>query len=284
MRARMISAKIPTMVDQQFSLLSGEEVKSQALVSNAEEKLFRASTYDLSVGDILPDGAEPCEDSRYSLAPGGMVRVVSKEILRLPDTITGHVLLKNELCTRGVLAINIGVVDPGFEGPISSTLINFGRERCVVEKGTPFLRVSFHRCPQSPKAKNSAKYDRETYLKRVKQEVLAYSGPTFLNMETMTARAAEKAFVSFKEALVLWATVVAVLLALLAIFAPLGASLVDKYVMSREQHELQLEQTVEKRVEERYEKHLKELSDQVEQLKQDTASKSVHRNPSSGKP
>jgi hypothetical protein len=68
-----------------------------------------------------------------------MVRVVSRESLRLPDTITGHVLLKNELCTKGVLAINIGVVDPGFNGPISSTLINFGRETCSVEKGTHYV-------------------------------------------------------------------------------------------------------------------------------------------------
>jgi deoxycytidine triphosphate deaminase len=259
------------MADQQLSLLSGEEIKSNGLVDKGDEKFFRASTYDLSVGDIIPAGADIWGDSKYSLPPGGMVRVVSKESLQLPDTITGHVLLKNELCTRGVLAINIGVVDPGFEGPISSTLINFGRETCIVEKSTPFLRVSFHRCPQSPKAKVSAKYDREAYLKRVKQEVLAYSGPTFLSMEAMTTKAAEKAFVSFKEGLVLWATLVAVLLALLAIFAPLGASYVDKYVVSREQRELQLEQAVEKKVEERYETRLKALSDQLEQLRQATA-------------
>ncbi len=270
------------MADQQLSLLSGEEIKTGALVEQGEEKLFRASTYDLSVGDIIPSGAGISGDSKYSLPPGGMVRVVSKESLKLPDTVTGHVLLKNELCTRGVLAINIGVVDPGFEGPISSTLINFGREACVVEKGTPFLRVSFHRCPQSPKAKASAKYDRETYLKRVKQEVLAYSGPTFLNMDAMTAKAAEKAFVSFKEGLVLWATLVAVLLALLAIFAPLGASYVEKYVVAREQRETQIEQAVEKKLEERYENRLKALSDQVEELRKATE-KPGQRNAPTGK-
>ena len=121
-----------------------------------------------------------------------------------------------------VVRLNIGVVDPGFEGPISSTLINFGRETCVVAKGIPFLRVSFHRCPQSAKARSSVKYDRETYLNGVKKDVLAYSALTFLNMDAMTAKAAEKAFVSFRKALVLWATLVAVVLALLAIFAPLG--------------------------------------------------------------
>lgn len=123
-----------------------------------------------------------------------MVRVISRETLHLPDTITGHVLLKNDLCTRGVLAINIGVVDPGFEGPISSTLINFGRNKFPVEKDTPFLRVSFHRCPSSPQAKHSVKYDRPAYLKRVKQEVLAYSGSSFLNMEATADEAAKKSF------------------------------------------------------------------------------------------
>jgi deoxycytidine triphosphate deaminase len=270
------------MATQQFSLLSGEEVKLNGLVDKGEEKFFRASTYDLCVGDIIPAGGEVCGYSKYSLPPGGMVRVVSKESLQLPDTITGHVLLKNELCTRGVLAINIGVVDPGFEGPISSTLINFGRETCVVERGTPFLRVSFHRCLQSPKAKDSVKYDRETYLKRVKQEVLAYSGPTFLNMDAMTAKAAAKAFVSFKEGLLLWATLVAVLIAVLAMFAPLGASYVDRYLVSREQRELHLEQAVEKKVEERYQTRLKELSDQIEQLRQAMA-KPVQGKPTGAK-
>jgi len=91
--------------------------------------------------------------------------------------------------------------------------------------------------------------------------------PSFLNMEATAKKAAETAFVSFKEGLVLWATLVAVLLALLAIFAPLGASYVDKYVVGRDRREFQLEQAVEKKLEERYETRLKALSDQVEELR-----------------
>jgi deoxycytidine triphosphate deaminase len=256
------------MSDNQTSLLSGEEIKLYGLVDNGEDKLFRASTYDLSVGHIIPIDGQTCKDSTYSLPPGGMVRVVSKESLQLPDTITGHVLLKNELCTRGVLAINIGVADPGYKGPLSSTLINFGRERCLVEKGVPFLRVSFHRCRPSPKSKSSVQYEPESYLARVKQEVLAYSAPTFLNMEVMTAKAAQKALKSFKDLLIVWATLLAVLIAVLAIFAPLGASLVDKYVASKEQRETDVQQAVEKKIEDRYENRLKDLSDQLQQMRQ----------------
>ena len=108
--------------------------------------------------------------------------------------------------------------------------------------------------------------------------------PTFLNMEATAEKASEKAFASFKNALFTWATLAAIVLALLAIFAPLGASFVDKYVVGRDQREDQLEQKVEKMLEERYETRLKALSDQVEELKRNSADKSGHGNVSSEKP
>jgi hypothetical protein len=195
-----------------------------------------------------------------------MVRVISKEFLKLPDTVTGHVLLKNQLCTQGVLAISIGVVDPGFEGPISSTLINFGREICEINKGDAFLRVSFLRCQQSPKALHSQKNTREGYVRKARQEVQAYSGPTFLSMETMTAKAAEEAFKSFRNGVLEWATVFGVVIALLAVFAPLGASYVDKYVSSRDSHDAELEQKIEKEVGAQYDLRIKALSSEIEVL------------------
>lgn len=272
------------MTGEQFSLLSGEEIEANGLVAQGDKGLFRASTYDLSVGDIILAGAKVWEGSTYALEPGGMVRVISKESLHLPNTITGHVLLKNDLCTKGVLAINIGVVDPGYEGQISSTLINFGREKFPVEKGTAFLRVSFHRCPQSPVSSRSLKYDRAGYLKQVKQEVLAYSGPDFLNIDATAKKAAVKVFGSFKQALVLWAGVLAVVVAVLAIFAPIGASLVDKYLVRSEQQQIQLEQKVEQNVEQRYETRLKDLSDEVDHLKRASAATTKERNGSSRTP
>jgi len=192
--------------------------------------------------------------------------------------------LKNELCRKGILALNIGVIDPCFEGPISSTLINFGRQDFVVKQGASFLRISFHRCPPSLKGGKSKRYNREQYISQVKGEVAEFMAPTFLNIDKTAKRAAKRAFGSFKRALTLWAIVAGVLLALIAILAPLGASYVDKYVVAREQRELQLEQTVVKKLEERYETRLKALADQVEELKRTTADKAGHGNISAGKP
>ena len=280
------------MATPTLSLLSGEEIKSLALVENcADENLYRASTYDLSVAEIIPAENVP-GTSEYDLPPGGTVRVVSKESLKLPNNITGHALLKNELCRKGVLALNIGVIDPGFEGPISSTLINFGRGNFVVKQGAPFLRISFHRCLVSPKANKSSKYSRQEYVSRVKDEAAAYMASSFLNVEGTAKKAAETAFVSFKEGLVIWATIVAVLLGLLAIFAPLGASYVEKYVVTRDQGVLKLEQESKKKLQEEIERNIKEqydtrfktLTDQVEELKRTTTERSRQSHAPAGKP
>ncbi len=152
-----------------------------------------------------------------------------------------------------------------------------------MKAGSPFLRISFHRCPVSPKAAKSAKYDRKQYILRVKEEAKAYMASTFLNMEGTAAKAAETAFASFKKYLVIWATLAAVVLALLAIFAPLGASIVDKYIVARDQRELEPKQTFEKKIEERYDGKLKALSDQVEELKRNAVDKSAQGNLSKGK-
>jgi hypothetical protein len=266
------------MANQQSSLLTGEEIKLEELVVDGADELYRASTYDLSVGDIILAGGELCTKSNYRVPPGGMVRVISKESLKLSDEVTGHVLLKNDLCSKGVLAINIGVVDPAFEGPISSTLINFGKEIWPLEKGTPFLRVSFFRCPKSANAK-PVKYDRQTYLARARQEVLAYSAATFLNMDVVTTKAAAKAFGSFKQGLIVWASLAAVFLALLAIFAPLGASPVDRQLTNNEQREDRIEQAVERNVEDRYKARLEALSAEVQQLQQTVGKSNAAKGP-----
>jgi deoxycytidine triphosphate deaminase len=258
------------MTNAQLSLLSGEEVKASRIVVDGSDDLYRASTYDLSVGVIIKPGTGEKSASivdDYELKPGGTVKVVSKELLKMPDTITAHVLLKNELCRQGILAINIGVVDPGFEGPIASTLLNFGRQDFPIKKGDPFLRVSFHRCPESPLARKSAKYSRDDYLRRVREEVQAYAAETFLNLDVATERAAQRAFGSFQQTLVVWATIAAIFLTIVAILAPLAASYAEKSIISRDQSEQrELERVIQNAIEERYDAQLKALAEQVETL------------------
>jgi dUTPase len=264
------------MPDKDSGLLSGEEIKNEGLVVNPSDAMFRASTYDLSIGAIVPGGKRPLAleaNGEYRLAPGGTVRVVARESLNLPDGITGHALPRNTLCTRGVLAINIGVVDPGFRGPISSTLINFGAADFIVKPGESFLRVSFHRCPKSPKSALAKKWDRDDYVEEARLQVAAYSAATFLNLEETVKQAGAAAFGKFKEALVLWVTIAAVALAVVTVLVPLGASYTDRYLSNREKWQAETEKTIQQKVEERDAARIQMLVDEVKQLRNEIAEK-----------
>ena len=59
------------------------------------------------------------------MPPQGIVQVVSSERVKVPSTITGLATVKTSLCNEGLLALNIGIIDPGYEGAISSFLLNF---------------------------------------------------------------------------------------------------------------------------------------------------------------
>jgi len=73
-----------------------------------------------------------------------MVIVMSSEYLNLPDNVAGYAMPKTRLSNKGILALSTGIIDPAYEGRVSSILINFGTVSQVLEEGEPFLRITFH--------------------------------------------------------------------------------------------------------------------------------------------
>lgn len=122
-------------------VLNGKEIKEGNFIRRAKDDNFTAASYNLSIGKIVTmDGKSHDE---YVIPPRGMVLLVSEEIFQMPTTIIGFTTIKNSLSVKGLLAINIGIVDPKWNKPISSAIINFGSEKQFVQKGDCFLRMTF---------------------------------------------------------------------------------------------------------------------------------------------
>lgn len=170
--------------------------KMKALVAPFNGQHASGSTYDLRVGAIVapkPISAVAkfflrgqqreitnAPGTRIEIPPQGMVWLVSAETLNLPNYVTGHVDLVNGLSRKGLLALNTGVIDPNYSGPISTAVINFSlqsRDICIGER---FFRVSF--LAHDPVLKNKTSSEPEDYLKNL----LAISREfpaTFLDLE-----------------------------------------------------------------------------------------------------
>jgi deoxycytidine triphosphate deaminase len=225
-------------------LLTGEEIKNLKLVSDDSASGYRATSYDLTIGTVLrvvDDGDRQSPVSPVTrklevsttdvvIPPQGMVKVISNEQVALPPDVVGYAFVKNSLCNAGVLAINIGVIDPQYSGPIGSTLINFGANPYPLQAGEPFLRLTFHKLQSTPHG-TPAVQTREAYLSKTKREVLANSSGTFLNVDRYAELAANRAFGEAKQYLTSWwIPIIGLFLVFLTMLVPIGAELVGGLV------------------------------------------------------
>src|SRR5712691_5628323 len=81
--------------------------------------------------------------SPYFLEPREMVWVLSKEEFDMPADVTGFATLRTTFTKQGILALNVGIIDPLFRGPISTALINFSDRPRAIRIGDKFFRIAF---------------------------------------------------------------------------------------------------------------------------------------------
>ena len=207
-------------------MLTAAEIASKAIVRNAVPKGQRATTYDATVGTIIYRG-KTITKSKFKLPPRGIVWVVSSETFVLPDDVTGLATLKTTWTHEGVLALNVGVVDPGWDGPLAATLVNFGTKSFVIKKGEPFFRILFHPHAHSnavPVVKGVVEYEAT-----ISDKSRNFS-QTFLDMDSLADDISNKILKLPKWAIIF--TILALVLSILAITLPIGFSVWTDYKLS----------------------------------------------------
>jgi deoxycytidine triphosphate deaminase len=192
-------------------IFSENTIQQRGFIEGATLKQFRHGSYDLTIHRLVTAEGELKDE--FVLPPQGMVKVVSSEIIRLPTDVMGYVFVKTQLCNEGVLALNIGIVDPGFAGPLQSVLINFGKGAVRLKAGSVFSRISFQEIdhPQQGFTTSEVK-SHEDVIDMVKKHTDLYMASTFLDVEGATSKAAEAAFSKYKKSLITWIPIVALAL------------------------------------------------------------------------
>jgi len=157
-------------------MLTGAEIKNRDLVAGATDSGYRASRYDVRIESLIkPEGSTVAS---YILPARGIVLAVSKKRIVLPGNITGLAMVKTGLCNDGVLALNIGVIDPGWEGKVSSFLVNFNNHERLLTIDDIFLRLTFQQL--SSRVSKRAPISDENYMSDRRHQVVGRFAPTFL--------------------------------------------------------------------------------------------------------
>lgn len=171
-------------------MIVGNDIIARGLVLGGGPSNLKNSTFDLTVGEIVPIGKKAIRARRkdpqispYFLEPREMVWVLSKEEFNMPADVTGLATLRTTFTKQGILALNVGIIDPLFKGPISTALINFSDRPREIRIGDKFFRIAFFpHADVSAFHPNDENVERAAYVRQLENVSYADFSPNFLNI------------------------------------------------------------------------------------------------------
>lgn len=195
-----------------MTLLAAAHLDPKRFFQEGSDPVRQGSSFDLTVGSIYDHEGKKVSGP-FILKPNHMVQVTSAELFCIPNDVTGHVTYKTTLTSRGIWALTVGIVDPGWEGPISTTLLNFSRIDHAVSEGDPFLRVSFFEHDRVPDDKLRKAPSLDQYLGGLQKAAATIFPQTFLDTAKIADKAGATAVESMRNRGLWWAAAIAGLFA-----------------------------------------------------------------------
>ena len=178
-------------------LITGYDITGQHLLTNTNVTNLRGSSYYLRIHSIIPAGEAAKEydpskpKRRHTLEPGGLAWVISEETFQIKkNSITALVTLRSSFTKQGMLALDVGLVDANFFGPIGSLVINFSSKPIVLSAGKKFFRVLFleHSDAVDKQVPETLHYDHEAYASKILEDMVGSFSSTFLQTAEMEKR------------------------------------------------------------------------------------------------
>ncbi|MGF9562952.1 hypothetical protein AAIH70_05530 [Neorhizobium sp. BT27B] len=204
-----------------MTLIAGQALDPKKFFSSGEG-VVHGSSIDLTIGEII-DGKGKMASDPFVLGPGEIVQVVSAEVFNLPGHVTGHVTYKTTLTHQGIWALTVGIVDPGWTGPLTTTLLNFGKVCYPIHRGDEFLRVSFFdHAPVHEEHMRPAPPLRE-YVKKQQKAAASLFPKTFLDRDDIAAKATRKVMNRLRTEGLAWVALIAIVLAVAQYVADFGS-------------------------------------------------------------
>lgn len=209
--------------------LTGPQALKEGLVPQAAGHQVRPASVDLHVGSVVINGKQ--YTTAVDIRPQQMFIIISQERVQLKAGFVGYAMPKTSLCNEGILCLNTGILDPGYQGLISTTAINFEEDSYTISPGDAFLRLVFHRLDGEGAAtavQTDISMPDATYVKEARAHSKRFP-ETFLNIPGQVESIADRVLKRQNTWTVLILTIFTVIFALwnLGAFSLLGRQVSD---------------------------------------------------------
>ncbi|MCE1166090.1 MAG: hypothetical protein LWX07_11895 [Bacteroidetes bacterium] len=113
-----------------------------------EEKFLKGCSYDLRIGTIFKSheiiSVDRKNDKIIDILPSEIITMLTYEVVNIPLNICGTVYPINGKSSVGLLILNPGHIDPGFNGPISICAINLSNDIIRLSLKDPIFTILFN--------------------------------------------------------------------------------------------------------------------------------------------
>jgi hypothetical protein len=86
---------------------------------------------------------EPITGPGVVIKPAELVWLKASEEISLPTNLVGLWIQTQTLARHGLLLLNISIIKPGYKGPLSAVLVNFGNKKVIIRPDTKIAKVVF---------------------------------------------------------------------------------------------------------------------------------------------
>ncbi len=181
-----------------MSVLSDEEIRDRIhqgqLIVGGDIGRATECSYSFVSGAAFLAGCEdrqtifPPEGPHHEIMvnPGKMIWIRTRERVALPKDLVGFWWQTNGLSRKGLMLVNMSMIEPGYAGDLACLFVNFGKEKVVIDARTVIAKMVFVKLIGTLLHPMTYTEPRETYDAKLRQ--LAVDQPTsFLQVGDMMA-------------------------------------------------------------------------------------------------
>jgi deoxycytidine triphosphate deaminase len=159
------------------------------LVIGGKESMAEHNSYQFRAGKIFHPGKEgkvidwtlhgPADECRVE--PGHLVWIRVREQVKLPHDVCAFWWQTNGLSRKGLMLVNMSMVEPGYKGPLACLFVNFGQAPVVIDPQLPVAKLVFATLDQPAEVPFRSGASLESYDRTIR-DVALHGPPSFLRV------------------------------------------------------------------------------------------------------
>jgi len=176
-----------------MAVLSDKTIKRRIneLVPNGNADNATHCSYEFTAELMLRGGRPhflPINKRGTIIKPAQLVWIRASEDISMPPNMVGLWIQTQNLARKGLLLLNISLIEPGYKGPLSAVLVNFGKNPVHIFPNTKIAKVIFLSLDDNATKLVTKRYDSEEYNRDL-ASIAEIAPKTFLQLQSFEKKA-----------------------------------------------------------------------------------------------